>query len=677
MFVLVYFDHPHIDALTYSVPNKLRNRNILYCRVEVEVATQKQIGLVLSSQDLPNVEDKTNTKIKDILRIIDKEAIVQEQQVELAKKACDYYKTNIGHFLFAMIPSGRRHTQTAMPSFDSQQKKLVALNPSQQEIVQKVLHQKNNKLQTHLIYGITGSGKSRVYIELVQKYLDAGLGVIFLLPEIAISYQLLQVLKPQFQEQMAYLHSSLSTSQRFQEYQKILKGQARLVLGTRSAIFAPVQQLGLVIFDEEHDSSYKQNRSPRYNAKRIAYMRLEQSQNLPLPASIILGSATPSLESYYYAHKNFFHLHLLTKRATGFALPKLVLSQLDDFHEHQIFTEFTMQTMHKHLQQGNQVLVVLNRRGHSNYAHCRHCGQVEGCPHCSVSLSYHQNQDKSGFLKCHLCGYQKPYDAVCSSCQNKLKLKGKGTQKVENFLELHFSQYSFARLDHDSAREKDYTQDVIEAMQQRKISILLGTQMIAKGFDLPHVTLVVIANADIGLNLPDFRSYERVFQLLVQSAGRSGRHEAGEVIIQTAQPDHYVIQSVLQNDHRNFYQQEVQIRRDFLYPPFAKMMRYVLLSPKEELLEQKAKQLEQWLTDYTSQNLLFGDKPLLPQQILGPQPAPLYRLNKEYRIHLLAKDHNQEPLFVLMEILKQFSEKYVHKEKDIRYELDVDPLDVL
>lgn len=705
MFALVCFDHPFFENLTYNIPENFQGKSLLHCRVQVEVGKEKHVGLVVevsantifSFDSQKKTKDINHEKIKPILRVIDKHAIITQEQMQLAKLSSDYYGNRLGQFLFAMIPSGRSYSKTALPwdeaDDNSEEKKIHPLNKEQKKVFQDILNSDKQKTTTHLLYGVTGSGKTRVYIELIKHYVQEGFSVLLLLPEIAISYQLLSVLKPVFKNQLAYLHSSLSTAQRFSQYRRILNREANIVLGTRSAVFAPLQNIGLIIFDEEHDSSFKQNRQPRYNAKRIAHIRLNQNlknfsaQHPRLPLSLLLASATPSVESYYYAQQNIFSLHRLTKRATGLSLPNLIFSQLEEYHDHQILTELSMEKMREHLGQGNQVLIILNRRGHSNYAFCRSCKEREGCPNCSVALSYHEEKNsdtkqKQTFLKCHLCGYQKPYTGICSHCGKKLKLVGKGTQKAENFIEKHFSQFSYARLDHDSASQKDYSKDVIQAMHDKKIDILLGTQMIAKGFDLPHVTLVIIANADIGLNLPDFRAMERVFQLLVQSAGRSGRHNKGEVVIQSAQPDHYVLQSVFHNNHELFYNQEIEMRKTFGYPPFTKMIRYVLLSKDEESVQKMAAQFSLWLEEQKNSTSLFAasEKNLseqLPSQILPLQEAPLYRLNKEFRFHLLAKDNSPKKLFFFVSLLEEFSKRFIAKGKNVRDEIDVDPLDVL
>lgn len=700
VYLQVCVDHPYLSLLTYSycAASSEKLSSFLYRRVEVfidEHGRQKKnkaivVRVFASLADVIEINaEKKSFDIKTISRFIDKEAIVTQEQSELAQELADYYQCSWGQMLFAMLPAGRRYTAVQEKEQKENHFSLPALNEEQETAYQKILHSSPQKIHTHLLYGVTGSGKTRLYIELIKRYMEKNYSVIFLIPEIAISYQIYSVLKPIFQETLAYLHSSLSTSSRLREYKKIQHGKAKVILGTRSAVFAPAQNLALIIFDEEHDASFKQNRKPRYNAKRVAYMRLQKilqqttkTATDVLPLQIVLGSATPSVESYYLATQNIFQLHRLQKRATGFLQPQLFLSSLNLYHDEQIFTSFTVEKMRQHLQKGNQIFIILNRRGHSNYAFCRNCHKSEGCPHCSVALTYHQknkSNNANGVLKCHLCGFEKPYNGECSSCGKKLKLVGKGIQKIENVLEKNFSDIPFARLDQDSAAERGYSQEILEAMRAEKIQILLGTQMIAKGFDMPKVTLVVIANADHGLHLPDFRSGERVFQLLVQSSGRSGRHSRGEVIVQSADPDHYVLQSVLYYDYEAFYQKEINLRKTFGYPPFKKLLRFLVLSKNEVLLQELKEKLLHWLDELQSPLALFSEnsKEQLPQEILPPQEAPLYRLNSDYRVHLLAKDVSHEKLLAFAWQLNGFAKRYVQSHADTRYEIDMDPLDIL
>ena len=676
----VCFNQAIDESFSYLVSEKLQSKIHLYQRVAVNFAGEKSVALVL---ELSNEQADEGYELKPVERIIDKEPILNQEQVELAQEVSSYYLCSMGEALFTMIPGGRRLQRPNENQFLENPlgpSNLPPLLPDQEKVVKAILASEQEKREAHLIFGVTGSGKTRIYIELIQNYLRAGLGSIFLLPEIALSYQFLDQLKPIFKENLAILHSRLTTSERLQEYKRIQDKEAQVVVGTRSAIFAPVNKLGLIILDEEHDSSYKEHSSPKYFVKRIAWMRLKQRENKSnrgsLGLNMVLGSATPAIESYYLAKNHLIKMHVLKKRAKGFTLPEIFVPKHDSSkQDSHLFSLLLKDKIEKHLKANNQVLLLLNRRGHSNYAFCTNCEEALGCPNCSVTLTYHRPL-KSGEiagLKCHLCGYEIEYYRFCKTCHGPLKLVGKGTQRVEENLETLFQEARFARLDQDSAASKDFSKDVLQAMRDQELDILIGTQMIAKGFDLPKVTLVGIINADIGLSLPDFRAPERVFQFLTQASGRAGRHQKGEVVIQTMQPNHYAIHFALNQEYEAFAEEELDIRSAMKFPPFTRLFRVLFKSEDENTILEAGKKFDQLLLELKQNNSLFAEQQTMPAEILGPTQAPIYKIQNKYRMHLIAKDNDQR-------ILTDFARKirrFFKGRSGISWELDLDPIDLL
>ena len=690
----VYLNSYYRESIDCFVPENLRKKIGIFQRVYINNGAEKIIGVVASIQE--NTSDRDISNLWQITHVIDRYPVINQEQFELAERVADHYLCTRSEVIFAMIPSGKREKHNR-PSLEMPLPFLPDFNEDQKNIFQKIRDAETNsthstrdgldKVNIHLIHGITGSGKTRIYIELIREYLNKRLGVIFLIPEIALSYQFLETFKPIFGTQMAILHSGLSRSFRFSEYKRVLKDEAPLVIGTRSAIFSPVKNLGLVIIDEEHDSSFKEQTSTKYHAKWVANDRLRHKTSWPheLPLSLVLGSATPAIESMYFARKNIFKLHEMKKRATGQQLPQIYIplhQPADDGAD--VLSPFLVRKMEEHLKKGNQVILILNRRGYNHCAFCEICEQNVMCPHCSVSMTFHRkdadpSRSDDNMLKCHLCGYHEPYKIMCKECGTKLKLLGKGIQKVEDALEFHFPKFVYARMDQDSVSTKGFSEDVIASMISRKIDILIGTQMIAKGFDLPGVTLVGLLNTDIGLSLPDFRAAERVFQLLVQATGRAGRHQAGEVVMQTMQPGHYVVSAASEGDYETFYERELHLRQKMNYPPFCRLLRILFRSKDEDVLWHFISRLKMHIQEISSENSLFDRQTNrnLPSEILGPIEASLYKINNEFRVHLLAKDKSLEHLKDFGKNIKNYYHSQRRKFEGIKADFDLDPLDVL
>lgn len=487
-----------------------------------------------------------------------------------------------------------------------------------------------------LLHGVTGSGKTEVYLQAAQHCLDHGRSVLVLVPEIALTPQTVQHFKSRFstlQDQVAVLHSHLSQGERFDEWHRIRKGEARVVIGARSAVFAPLPDPGLIIVDEEHENTYKQENPPKYQGRDLAVVRAHL-EGCP----VVLGSATPSLESFQNARAGKYDLIRLTERADGQSLPLIrIIDMRTESRKHKggpaILSEKLRSDMEAKLADGHQVILFLNRRGFARSLQCHSCGHVCECQHCALPLTYHRTEER---LICHLCGYQAIVPRRCPKCSDpSILLQGYGTQKVEEVLHKVFPTARVARLDADTARKKNALRDTLNAFRAKKVDILLGTQMIAKGLDFPNVTLAGILNADLSLHAPDFRAGERTFQLLTQVAGRSGRGEMeGEVVIQTFTPHSPSIQFARHHDYDGFADQELEFRREFLFPPFAHAALLTSKSSHERLAEFTLQNLHQRLS-----------KDLPPGLELGaPNPAPTPKSHGLFRFQLLLRAVNPRTL---------------------------------
>jgi len=500
----------------------------------------------------------------------------------------------------------------------------LQLNESQRccfEALLKALHsQRCSKL---LLHGITGSGKTEIYLQGIAQSLAQGRSALIMVPEIALTPQMIELFRGRFQGRVAVLHSRLTPKEKSTEWQRVRSGEATVVLGVRSAGFAPLEKLGLIVLDEEHDHSYKQDETPRYHAREVAWWRARYHG-----AVLLLGSATPSLESYNETERGVSTLLKMETRATPYHLPEveIVDMRLELRQGHRrIFSRLLLEELTASLKRGEQSLLFLNRRGFANFLLCRECGFVVRCPSCAVSLTLHADQDR---LICHYCSHQTRVAQSCPGCGGvKIRHFGAGTQRVENEVNELYPGVGVIRMDSDTTGSRGAHQRLYRQFRERKAQILIGTQMIAKGFDFPDVTLVGVITADTALNLPDFRAAERTFQLLTQVAGRAGRGEKpGRVVIQTYHPDHYSIKTAAGHDYETFYQMELEHRRQLSYPPFSDLVRFLFTGAQETLVWEAACAFTGRLT------------PLLGSiELLGPAPAPLHRLKTFYRVQALLK----------------------------------------
>ncbi|MEL0538310.1 primosomal protein N' [Staphylococcus debuckii] len=542
--------------------------------------------------------------------------------------------------------------------FEQEEKR--QLTPGQQEAydaIKKVIDEE--KQETFLLHGVTGSGKTEVYLQTIEAVLQQDKQAMMLVPEIALTPQMVLRFKKRFGDEVAVLHSALSKGERYDEWQKIRDGRARVSVGARSSVFAPFTNLGMIIIDEEHEATYKQEDYPRYHAKDIALWRSEYHQ-----CPLILGSATPSLETYARAEKGVYHLLSLPERVNNQPLPAInIVDMREELAEgnRSMFSTSLRAAIEERLARNEQIVLFLNQRGYSSFVLCRDCGHVPQCPNCDISLTYHKSSDQ---LKCHYCGYQETPPNKCPNCESEhIRQMGTGTQKVEELLNREFEDAKIIRMDADTTSRKGAHEKLLNDFGEGKGDILLGTQMIAKGLDFPNITLVGVLNADTMLNLPDFRASERTFQLLTQVSGRAGRHEKeGEVIIQTYNPDHYAIQDVQLNDYLSFYHKEMKYRQIGKYPPYYFLINFTISHVNMKEVMQAANHVHQILLQHLTDRAL----------VLGPSPAALARINREYRFQVLVKYKSEPELHKALQYLDDYyHEKYLKDKLSLK--IDINP----
>ncbi|USS87550.1 primosomal protein N' [Fructilactobacillus hinvesii] len=510
---------------------------------------------------------------------------------------------------------------------------------------------------TFLLEGVTGSGKTEVYLQTIQRALDQDEQALMLVPEIALTPQMVTRVKRRFGDQVAILHSGLSNGEKYDEWRRINEGTAQVVVGARSAIFAPLQNLGLIILDEEHDPSYKQSDNPRYHTRDIALWRA-QYHHCP----VILGSATPSLESRARAEKDVYHLLRLPERINGQQLPEIQVVDMTNALERtgDLFSNELLQALQATIDRHEQAVLLLNRRGFSSFMLCRDCGYVLKCPHCDISLTMHLD---SHTMKCHYCGYETAIPTECPHCHgHHIRYFGTGTEKATQQLQQLLPQTRILRMDVDTTRKKGAHRRILQQFGAHQADILLGTQMIAKGLDFPDVTLVGVLNADTGLELPDFRASERTFDLLTQVAGRAGRAEkAGQVIIQTFNPEHYAIQLAQRQDYEAFFHREMQLRHLAGYSPYFYTVLVTVSALKEKEAAAEAGRVSSLLHDNVAQTT----------EILGPTPRPIARIKNRYYYQIIVKYKHDRQLPAALNRIQAISQKEVRK--GFRIAIDVEP----
>jgi primosomal protein N' (replication factor Y) len=542
--------------------------------------------------------------------------------------------------------------------------------------IEQLVHALGARSSPFLLQGVTGSGKTLVYIEVIREALARGLSAIVLVPEISLTPQTAFRFRAQFGDQVAVLHSRLSDGERFDAWRALRRGDRRVAVGARSALFAPLANLGVIIVDEEHDGSYKQSEAPRYHARDLAVMRAQANDAL-----CALGSATPSLESWHNASSGKFTRILLPERVGGAVLPHVRVIDLRVKSDQgangrqrsvtdRVLSDALVNAIASRLRRNEQVILLHNRRGYSSFVQCRECGEVSPCVNCSVALTYHKTTRR---LLCHHCRHEEPVPARCGRCGSvDLSYRGLGTEQVERVAAETFPDARIARMDVDTTSGKWAHQQILERVERGEVDILLGTQMIAKGLDFPRVTLVGVVNADVGLHLPDFRASERTFQLLAQVAGRAGRGTlGGEVLVQTALPDHYAIRAAVTHDYEAFAARELEERKPVPYPPWVRLTNAVLSSPDRRLAASAAESAAAWVRRRLSSGPggLGGNT-----EVVGPAPSPIERLHGRWRWHFFVRSASAK---AVGEATRALAEELTLPAGDVRLALDRDPVALL
>ena len=538
--------------------------------------------------------------------------------------------------------------------------KPIELNDEQKQISDSIIADyREGKNLNYLIHGITGSGKTEVYMSVIDEVIASGKSVIMLIPEISLTYQTVKRFYKRFGDSISVINSRLSAGERYDQYLRAKNGETKIVIGPRSAVFTPFDNLGLIIIDEEHEGSYKSEQSPKYSTREVAFKRGETEG-----AMVILGSATPSLESYSAAKAGRLKLFELTKRAGGAELPSVHIIDLRDEMKQRnlsIFSRKLKSLMNDRLSKNEQIMLFINRRGLSGFVNCRSCGNVIKCPHCDVSLNLHNN----GRLVCHYCGYEQPMVNACPACGSPyIKSFGTGTQKVEELLNKEFPTARVLRMDADTTKSKDSYDDILSKFSDHEADILIGTQMIVKGHDFHKVTLVGILLADMSLYTSDYRSAEITYQLLSQAAGRAGRgEEKGDVVIQTYNPEHYAIITAAVHDYKSFYDEEIGFRRLMNYPPSWNMLKILLMSENEEALLKETDRVKQELVGKIES---FGQEDV---KLFGPSQATIYKMNDIYRMIFYIKSDDYRKLVLIKDELS----KEQSQEKGVGMQFDFNP----
>ena len=714
--VLVEINNINVDkTFDYIVPFKYIEKIKIGMRVKVPFASRELEGFVL---DLVNSTDD-NYELKEIISIVDEEPILNNELLHLGQFMSKKYFSTLISCYQTMLPKALKAQNkttinkkmikyvelcsNSFPKLKANQEKIVEylringkvkkeevnkisvsgvntlikngiiieslieeyrlvtkdinkeketfkLTVEQQEAKNKILSQTQSSV--FLLHGVTGSGKTVVYMEIVEEMLNRGKDSIFLVPEISLTPQMVYHFKSRFGDEVAVLHSRLSEGEKYDEYRKIVEGKVHIVVGARSAVFAPFKNLGAIIIDEEHTTSYKQDNNPKYSAIEIAIERAKNNN-----AIVILGSATPSLETYARSIKGLYTLVELKHRVNTNNLPLVeIVDMSKEKHRGSIFSSRLITEVNKRLEEHEQIILLLNRRGYSSFITCSNCGYTAKCPHCDITLTYHKT---SNTLRCHYCGYADKMNDICPSCGEKaIKTLGTGTEKVEEEIKKVFNA-RVVRMDLDTTSKKGSHEKIITAFKNHEYDILLGTQMIAKGLDFSNVTLVGVINADTSLMIPNYRSNEYTFQLLMQTAGRSGRGEKnGSVIIQTFNPEHYAITLASKHDYIDFFKQEMEVRRKLSYPPYYYLIYIKVIGKDYNKISIESNKIASILT-----------RELKNSKILGPTTCSVFKLNGLFRFGIIIKYKKEEKM---EEVLQSLVNHYKGNQT-VKVDIDVNP----
>ena len=631
-------------------------------RAEIMFGNKKTQGFIINISDkLPENCPVGPEKIRPIKRVIDKEALFGKDLIEMANWISHYYLCTLGEAVFSMIPSGRRDSSAGGFGFEEEvgQEKKNVLSTEQETAVNEILSASGLQGASlfHYLYGPTGSGKTEVFLSLAEKILETGKGVIYLVPEIGLTAQVVQAVRQRFGNTAAVLHSGLTPSQRLSEWHRIMHKEARVVVGARSAIFAPVPDLGLIIIDEEHDGSYKSGNNPRYHARQVAMHRCTKL-NIPL----LMGSATPSVEAWYGMQTGSIIRHKLTKRLAGGQMPHISCIDLSYYPNDGCISKPLEDQINKTLTKQHQTILFLNRRGFTHFFRCNQCGYELKCKNCSVPLTYHKIDNR---LRCHYCGWSTYPPESCPQCGSfDIGTSGFGTEYIEAETRAKFPNARVLRLDTDVLKNKEELITSLEDFRQGKYDILLGTQMVAKGLNFPKLELVGVILADAGLHMPDFRAGERTFSLITQVAGRAGRYfPDGKVIVQTYSPGRGPVLYACQSRIEDFYGSELAEREMLDFPPYSRLLRLVFRSFNKGLAAETARDAVKILSDGAPRGM----------EIIGPAECPIEKINSSWRYQILLKGASIIPL---QTAARKLLFDYTHNQ-NVYIEYDVDPVSLL
>ena len=634
-----------LTTISYSTAKTKFKKSVVDSLIEKNFLYKNENNIYVNIEKFYKLKEEN----KEIFEYFYKKTIIKKEKLEKKFKRNNIKELEEKEILKIEVNINKKKEYIS-DNIEKVFKNKSLLNEKQLTIKENI--EKSNK-KYFLLKGVTGSGKTEIYIELIKKAFFEGYGSIFLVPEISLTPQMVERFQTEFKNNIAILHSSLSNIERAKEWESIYTGEKKIVLGVRSAIFSPVKNLKYIILDEEHEATYKQDSSPRYNAKYVAIKRC-----LDEDAKLILGSATPSIESYYYAKTGIYELLNLENRYGNAVMPDIQIVDMKQEND-LFFSKVLLEEIKNTLLKNEQVILLLNRKGYSTYIQCKDCGYVEECDNCSIKMSYYKSTNR---YKCNYCGKQVHYTGKCSKCgSTNLIHSGKGIERIEEELKKYFD-VSMIKVDSELSRNKDYFSKIYKDFSDKKYSILIGTQIIAKGLHFPNVTLVGVINSDIILNFPDFRSGEKTFQLLTQVSGRAGRGDKkGKVIIQTYEPENNVIKDSKEENYELFYEKEINSRKIFSYPPFSKILNIGFSSEDEERLLEVSKN---FYDDIKSQDI----------ELYGPMPSMVYKVQKRYRMNIFAKGSKKK-----IDNFKKFLKKKLNEFNDtkVRIVVDIDPVNLM
>ena len=631
-----------ISAYECMLPSALKAKK----KININKKTEKYLVLNEDIEDaLIKCKNKTQKEIVELIYASDKLAKTDATNLSISS-----VNTLLKHKIIKEVEE-EVYRYNKIVEIDKKKNNLTEEQQNAYDTISKSL----NKQDVFLLHGVTGSGKTEVYMQLIEKVIEQEKEAIMLVPEISLTPQFVERFMARFGDQIAILHSGLSNGEKYDEWRKIQRKEVSIVIGTRSAIFAPFENIGIIIVDEEHSDTYKQENTPRYQAKDIALFRASYHK-----CPVVLGSATPDFYTYAKAKKGIYKLIEMNNRIGKSSLPQcFIVDMVEEMKKRNtIFSELLKEKIKDRLEKKEQIILLLNRRGYSTFINCSNCGYTFKCPHCDISLIYHKS---SNMLRCHYCGYATYKLQKCPNCHNEdLTFLGLGTEKLETEIKKIFKDARVVRMDTDTTARKGMHEKIINDFQNEKYDILLGTQMISKGLDFPKVSLVGIINADTTLNIPDYKANQKTFELLYQTSGRSGRSDIpGEVVIQTFNPDNYTLKCVVQNDFLSFYKYEMDIRKKLKYPPYYYLVSIKIASKYYEEASKEATKVAQYLKQHLNEETI----------ILGPSTAAVFKFNNIYRFQIIIKYRFEDKLIPTLKDLQEI----FNANPKVNLEIDLSP----